>query len=105
MIDVGHLGSTMESKTPGILKGSQITLEMNFVATDAGQLALRGGANSTALQSLAIYFTDTNKSYVSHDGYVSAFDVSGGTNDKNRLSVTFDITNPSSWGTYTSATS
>jgi hypothetical protein len=101
MIDVSHLGSTMETKTPGILKGSQITIECNFVATDAGQAAMRAGAASTVLQSLWVGFTDTNKNCVAHDGYISGFDVSGALNDKNKLAITFDVVNVSSWSTYT----
>ncbi len=101
MIDVSHLGSTMETKAPGILKGSQITIECNFVATDAGQAEIRAAAASTVLQSLWIGFTDTAKTCVSHDGYISGFDVSGALNDKNKLAITFDVVNVSSWSTYT----
>lgn len=100
MLDDSHLGSTMESKKPGILKGSQVKLDMNFIATDAGQLAMRGAAISTVLQSLWIGFSDTAKTCVAFDGYISAFDPSAGMNEINKLSVTFDVVSPGSWATY-----
>lgn len=101
MVDVSHLGSTMETKAPGILKGSQVTLEINYVATDAGQVVLKNAAISTVVQSLWIGFTDGAKTALAVDGYVSGFNVGGGMNDKNKLSITFDVINPTSWGTYT----
>jgi hypothetical protein len=101
MIDVSHLQSTMETKTPGILKGSQVTLEINFVASDAGQAAMRQAAASTVVQSMLIGFTDSNLTKFIPEGYVSAYNVSGGMNDKNKLAVTFDIIQVATWGTYT----
>ena len=100
MIDVSHLGSTMETKTPGILKGSQVSIECNFVSSDTGQTALRGAAASTVVQSLLVGFTDSNLTKVIFDGYVSGFDVSGGLNDKNKVAITFDVIGVTTWGTY-----
>lgn len=100
MIDVSHFGSTQETKVPGIAKGSQLSLTVNYVATDVGQLAMRQAAISTVQQSLMILFPDTGKSRVSLEGYVSDFQISGGVNDKLKAAITFDI-NQSSWGTYT----
>jgi hypothetical protein len=100
MIDVSHLGSTMETKTPGILKGSQVSIECNFVSSDTGQAALRNGAASTVVQSLLIGFTDSNLTKLIVDGYVSGYDVSGALNDKNKLAITFDVIQVTTWGTY-----
>ncbi len=101
MIDVSHLGSTMETKTPGILKGSQVSIECNFVSSDTGQTVARNAAASTVVQSLLICFTDANLTKVIMDGYVSGYDVSGALNDKNKLAITFDVINLTTWGTYT----
>lgn len=100
MIDVSHLGSTMETKTPGILKGSQVTLECNYNAGDTGHSLMKTAAASTVVQGLLIGFTDSVGTKLIVEGYISGYNVSGGLNDKNKLSVTFDVINVATWGTY-----
>ncbi len=100
MIEVSHLGSTMEGKIPGIMKGTQVTLECNYNAGDTGHSLMKTACASTVVQGLLIGFTDAVGTKLIVEGYVSGYNVSGGLNDKNKLSVTFDVINVATWGTY-----
>lgn len=100
MIDVSHFGSTQETKVPGIMKGSQLSLSANLVATNAVFQSMRDSARSTIQQAITVEFPDTAHTRLTMEGYLSDIQISGGVNDKMKVAFTFDI-NMSSWGTYT----
>ncbi len=91
MVDDTHMGSVMETSKPGIMKRASLSIDGNYITTDAGQLCISSGAQSTILHSVMICFSDTAKTAIKYDVYVSGFDKSGGTNEMMKFTANFDI--------------
>lgn len=94
VIDITHLGSTAKEKLMGLPDEGQVTFDVNFLSTDAGQIALQADRRSRTKRKVAIGLTDTASSIFQGDGFVTGFSITGAVDDKLTASVTIEIDGP-----------
>lgn len=105
VIDVSHLGSTAREKRIGLRDEGQITLGINFVPADAGQLALRSDRATRTLKKVVIKFNDTtaaDSNKAIFDAYCSGFSISGGVDQKVAGQVVLEVANAVTYSTVSS---
>lgn len=90
VIDVSHLTSTGAEKLMGLLDEGQISIECNFLPTDAGQIACRVARLARTAYETIITFSDANTA--TFDAYCTGFAVSAGVNAQLKLTITLEIT-------------
>lgn len=99
VIDVTHLQSTAKEKMIGLRDEGQITLDLNCVPGDSGQVKLREMRAARTQGNWAIKLNDTAITMLNGHGYVSGFAVSGSVDNKVNLSVTIEISGAVTWST------
>ncbi len=92
IIDVTNLQSTAKEKMIGLYDGGQITINTNFIVTDAGQTKLRESLAARTQGNLMIQLsTVTTSQYMAMMGYVTGFNVSGAVDNVLRGDYTITI--------------
>lgn len=96
VIDVSHLGSTRREKRMGLADEGQMTLGLNRIFSDTGQISARTARSNRTLRNFKI--TYSNGTIGSFTGYVLEFSTEGGVDAIVDLSITIEIS-----GAYTEA--
>ena len=99
VIDITHLQSTAKEKLMGLRDEGQLTLNINYNATDTGQVALKADRASRSKRSAALKFADSATSFISFDAYCLNFSISGAVDQKVAAAVTLEIDGPVTWST------
>lgn len=99
VIDVTHLQSTAKEKRMGLRDEGQITLDINCVPGDSGQVKLRECRAARTQGHWALKLNDTAITQLDSHGYVTGYAVNGSVDNKVSLSVTIEITGGVTWST------
>lgn len=102
VIDVSHLGSTAREKRIGLRDEGQMTLGINFVPSDVGQLALRSDRATRTMKKVVIKFNDTTEvgsNKAVFDAYCSGFSISGGVDQKVAGQIVLEVANAVTYST------
>ena len=94
VIDVTHLKSTAKEKKVGLADEGQVQLEMNYIPTDAGQIALKTARSTQAGADIKIELADTGLTAgttFTFKAYVLSFGKNGGVDDIIKASSTLEI--------------
>jgi len=100
VIDITHLQSTAKQKLIGLRDEGQLTMSVNYNATDAGQVGLKNDRAARRKGLFDILFTDaliTSTSYPSRswfEAYCLLHQITGAVDDKISASLTLEITGP-----------
>ena len=97
IIDVSHLGSTRREKRMGLPDEGQLTLELNLVPADAGQIKLREDRADREKRTAELYLTDQSGTILTFDAFCTQFSIQGGTDAKISGSVSLEITGKVVW--------
>ena len=89
IIDISHLGSSAVEKLLGLPDEGQVTLECNYVALDAGQIACRVARAARTSSEMVITLSDL--STLTFDAYVMGFAISSGVTQQVKVSITLEI--------------
>lgn len=81
-VDITTLNSTAKEFFIGLRDEGEITMSLNFNATDAGQAALIADRANRTKRKAAIKFTDTATHVAVFDAYCKGFSISGAVDDK-----------------------
>jgi hypothetical protein len=101
VIDVTHLLSTAKEKVMGVADEGQLTMGLNFEATNAGQVALRTDRGTRSKKKCSIKFPTSGgaTSQAVFDGYCLGFTVSGAVDSKQSANVVIEIAGQVTWTT------
>jgi len=93
VIDTTHLKSIAKEKKVGLADEGQLSLEMNYVPTDAGQIALKTSRASQSEIDIKIELSDgtTTGTTWEFKAYVLSFGKSGGVDDVVKASASLEI--------------
>ncbi len=86
-IDVTHLQSTAKEFLMGLQDFGNFSIDVNYIAADAGQVLMRAAKTSRAIQTFKITFSDA--STATFQGYVLSNPVKGGVDAK--VDGSFDV--------------
>lgn len=91
ILDATHMGSSAKEKLVGVKDEGSVKFTMNYVANDAGQLAVMAArdANTVADFELTIGGTKTKAAL---SGFVQTAEIMGGVDKINELSISIEIT-------------
>jgi hypothetical protein len=99
VIDATTLSSAGKEKVLGLMDEGNISIEMNFVPADPGQVQLRADRASQTRRNYRITFSDEDNTTATFLAFVSQYTVSGGVDALSTLAVTLEITNNIVWAT------
>lgn len=99
VIDITTLNSTAKEKQMGLPDEGQVSLDMVYISTDIGQIALRNDRASRTKRRVAVKLTDVSSSLFHAEGYVTNFALQGAVDDIVKASATIEITGPITWTT------
>ena len=99
VIDITNLGSTAKEKMVGLRDEGQLSLDLNFQATDAGQANLITDRAERNKRKVTIKFTDSATSVAVFDGYCIGFSISGALDDKVTANAVIEIDGAVTWTT------
>ncbi len=95
VIDITHLGSTAKEKMVGLRDEGQLTMDVNFVPTDAVQTRLRTDRANRSLRKCVIKLndntTDAATTKIIFDAYCSGFSAQGAVDQAMKGSITLEI--------------
>jgi len=92
VIDVTNLQSTAKEKMIGLYDGGQITINTNFLVTDAGQTKLRECLAARTQGNLMLQLSTASTSqYMAMMGYCTGFSVSGAVDNVLKADYTITI--------------
>lgn len=89
-IDVTHLQSTAKEFLMGLQDFGSFSLDANYLPSDAGQVLMRAGKTSRAVQDFRATFSDS--STATFQGFVLSATTSGGVDSKVDTSFSIRIT-------------
>jgi len=99
VIDITHMQSTAKEKLIGLRDEGQLSMTLNFAATDAGQTALRTDRAARTKKKATIKFSDTSTSIAQFDGYCLAFSISGAVDNKVTANAVIEISGAVTYST------
>jgi len=91
VIDVTHLQSTAKEKLIGLRDEGQLTMSVNFNATDVGQIALKSDRATRTKRKALIKFNDAATNCAVFDAYCLLYQVTGAVDDSIAASITLEI--------------
>lgn len=94
VIDITHLLSTAKEKLMGLRDEGQLSFNVNFNATDAGQEALRTDRAARNKKNGSIKFTDETTSFWYFDAYCLNYSIAGAVDQKVSAAITLEIDGP-----------
>jgi hypothetical protein len=97
VIDATHLQSAFKEKLMGLPDEGQVSLTLNFVPSDAQQIAMRADRAARTKRNFRVVFTDSGNETANFSGFVLTFPISAKPDSKVDLGVTIEITGPISW--------
>jgi len=100
VIDITHLGSTAKEKMVGLRDEGQLSMTMNFVATDVGQIAFISDRASRTKRTYVLKFNDAATHGCDFQGYAMQFSIAGAVDNKITANAVIEI---SGAVTYTTA--
>lgn len=94
LIDATHMESPGSRREfiPSLLDSGEITLDLNFLPSDANQNGLREDLNNRVRRNFQIVWTDDEETTYSFAGYVTSHSKTAQIDDKLSASVTIKIT-------------
>ena len=105
VIDITSLDSTAKDKLVGLRDEGQLSLSLNFNATDAGQVGLRADRAARTKRKFIIELTDqatgssSFPSYAYFSGYPLQYSVAGAVDNKVSANAAIEIDGPVIWST------
>lgn len=99
VIDVTNLASTAKEKLMGIRDEGQVTLTVNHVPDDAGQLLLQADRAARTKKKCVIKFSDAASYFAIFDGYCLGYSISGGVDDKVTANVVIEVADAVTYST------
>lgn len=99
VIPVTHLTSTAAEKLMGVLDEGQVAIEVNYVASDAGQVEARTHRASRESTSCRIFFGSTTGPSIDCSAYCTGFALNSGVNQQVRGTITLEITGACTYST------
>jgi len=99
VIDITDLNSTAKEKLMGLPDEGQISLDLVYVSTDIGQVALRTDRATRTRRVVSIKLTDGSSSLVYADAYCTGFSITGAVDDVIKASATLELSGPLTWTT------
>lgn len=96
VIDITHLQSTAREKMIGLMDEGQLTLTVNFLDADTGQLAVSAARLARLEKDWKLVYSDA--AVQTFKGYALAFSSSGGVDDKVSGTITIEISGEVSLG-------
>ena len=109
IIDITHLGSTAKEKLPGLRDEGQLSMTLNFNATDTGQTGLRTDRAGRVKNHYDIIFKDCEwtasalPSMAYFFAYCMQFSITGAVDDKVGANAVLEITGPVEYTTRVSS--
>lgn len=98
-IDVTHLGSTAREFRNGLTDSGEVSVSLNFVPGDVGQVFLRQKqAEKNTPTAFVLTLTDTPATTIRFNAFVREFNITGATDDKVSATATLRVTGPVTWG-------
>lgn len=91
IIDITHLQSTAKEKLVGLRDEGQLSLSLNFNATQVGQVALRADRATRTKRKVVIKFSDTATNAAVFDGYCQQFSITGSVDNKVAANCVIEI--------------
>ena len=83
----------------GLPDEGQISFDVQYLPTDAGQVALRADRGTRTKRRVGLLFTDASTTIVHAEGYCTGFAITGAVDDSAKASITIEITGPLTWTT------
>ena len=99
IIDVSHLLSTAREKLVGLRDEGQLSLTLNYSATDAAHINLRADRAARTKKKCVIEFGDTTGTYGFFDAYCMQYSISGAVDNKITANAVLEITGAVSYAT------
>lgn len=101
-IDITSLDSTSREFRNGLRDSGEVSLSMNFVPGDAGQIYLRQRQAITNVPTrFVMTLTNTPATLITFDAFVREFTIAGAADDKVSASVTLRVTGDVTWSDIT----
>jgi len=97
IIDITHLKSTRKEKRIGLPDEGKMSLTLNLVPSDVGQLAAKASRDARTLKSYRVTLTDTPASVLTFSAYCLSFPISGGVDAKIAVKIDLEITGEVTW--------
>jgi hypothetical protein len=99
VIDVTHLQSTVKGKVMCVSDEGQLTLGLNFEATNAGQISLRDARSARSKRKCTLKFPASGGSTIAavFEAYCLGFTVSGAVDSKQSANVVIEIAGQVTW--------
>lgn len=89
IIDITNLQSTAKEKLMGLQDFGGVSLTINHLPTDTGQVACRTAKGNRTLQTFKVTFSDL--STATFTGYVLANPINGGVDSKTGASIDIEV--------------
>jgi len=99
VIDITHLESTAKEKMIGLRDEGQLSMSLNFQATNVGQVALRTDRAARTKKKVTMKFSDTSTSIAVFKGYCLSFSISGAVDNKVTANAVIEITGAVTYST------
>ena len=99
VIDISHLESTAKEKMIGLRDEGQLSMTLNYNATDTGQVALKADRASRTMRKALLKFNDTATNAAVFDAYCMQFQVQGAVDNKITANAVLEITGAVTWTT------
>lgn len=91
VIDTTDLDSTAKEKQMGLQDEGQVSVNLIYIASDAGQKALRAARGTGAKLKFRITLSDTTTKF-EYEAFVLSFEKSAGVDDVISASATLEVT-------------
>lgn len=97
IIDATHLQSTAKEKLIGLPDEGRVTLNVNLVPGDVGQIQLRNDRLNATKRNYKITLTDSPATNLTFAAYCMGFSISSGVDDKVSASIQLEVTGAVTW--------
>ena len=99
IIDVTHLQSTAKEKMIGLCDMGQVTVNVNCIATQTGQVMCWDAMKSRAKRKLSIFLNDTGITQIDCDAYCMSMPITASVDGKITRSITFELSGLATFST------
>lgn len=98
-IDTTTLTSTAKEYIIGLRDNGDLSLDMIYNSTDAGQLALRNDLSARTKRRIGIKIPDASTTLWHCEGYCTNWSLSGSVDNVQKVSATIGLTGAITWST------
>jgi hypothetical protein len=99
VIDITSLDSTAKEKMMGLADEGQLSMTLNYISTDAGQIAFRTDRAARTKRQFTMKFNDPATSKATFKGYPLQFSIAGAVDAKITANAVIEITGGVSYST------